>query len=205
MRLTLRSTWATVRYVLEGAVFALIGLQLWAIVTAPTCASASSSWCRCVLATVILIRPAWIFPMYALLARSGGRDCRRQSLVAVSWAGMRGVVSLAAADPAAGHALPPAPAHLHDRRDRRHPGGAGPDAAGRDPGAALPGDPLGRDRREDAAMARPTRRSPTGSSGHPSRASRPRAERMRAGSGARLAWPDEATADGEPVGARITG
>ena len=35
MRLTLRSTWAAVRYVLEGSVFALIGLQLWAIVTAP--------------------------------------------------------------------------------------------------------------------------------------------------------------------------
>jgi CPA1 family monovalent cation:H+ antiporter len=35
VRLTLMATWSTVQYVLEGTVFALIGLQLWAIVTAP--------------------------------------------------------------------------------------------------------------------------------------------------------------------------
>ncbi len=101
VRLTLRSTWAAVRYVLEGSVFALIGLQLWAIVTAPDVRLVDLVVVSlAVLATVILVRPLWIFLMHALLGRIGPPDSvlpDAKSLVAVSWAGMRGVVSLAAA------------------------------------------------------------------------------------------------------------
>jgi CPA1 family monovalent cation:H+ antiporter len=100
VRLTLTATWSTVQYVLEGTVFALIGLQLWAIVTAPDIGRRPVFLISgAVLLTVILIRPIWIF-----LINSIGRLFRRPAafddwrpLAAVSWAGMRGVVSLAAA------------------------------------------------------------------------------------------------------------
>ncbi len=99
VRLTLTATWSTVQYILEGTVFALIGLQLWAIVTAPDIGRHPVLMISgAVLLTVILIRPVWIFLLNTL-----GRILRRPSaftdwrpLAAVSWAGMRGVVSLAA-------------------------------------------------------------------------------------------------------------
>lgn len=100
-RITDASIWRSVQFVLEGAVFALIGLQLPAIVDnvtepAGTVVAASVA----VLAAVILARPVWIFG-YALLARVLPLlDPSRpswSSLAVVSWAGMRGVVSLAAA------------------------------------------------------------------------------------------------------------
>jgi monovalent cation/hydrogen antiporter len=100
VRLTLRATWAAIQYVLEGAVFALIGLQLWAIVTAPDIGRTPVLVISAVvLATVILIRPIWIFLTDAVIRLFQRRDSvgSRRSLVAISWAGMRGVVSLAAA------------------------------------------------------------------------------------------------------------
>jgi len=99
VRLTDGATWNALRYVLEGSVFALIGLQLWAIVTAPDIGRVPTlTTAAAVLATVILIRPAWIF-LLAGLARLFRRRAIApwRPLVAVSWAGMRGVVSLAAA------------------------------------------------------------------------------------------------------------
>lgn len=103
VRLTLGATWGTIRYVLEGAVFALIGLQLWTILTAPEDIGPWSvvAVAAAVLATVMLIRPIWIFITSFLLPRVGGGDTEGHEgwrpLAAVSWAGMRGVVSLAAA------------------------------------------------------------------------------------------------------------
>ena len=100
VRLTLTATWSTVQYVLEGTVFALIGLQLWAIVTAPDIGRRPVVLISgAILLTVILIRPVWIFLLNwtgRLLRRPGSFDDWRP-LAAVSWAGMRGVVSLAAA------------------------------------------------------------------------------------------------------------
>jgi len=99
VRLTLGATWKALQYVLEGSVFALIGLQLWAIVTAPDIGRAPTLLISgMVLATVILIRPIWIFFMAgaAWVVRRPG-PFRWRPLIAVSWAGMRGVVSLAAA------------------------------------------------------------------------------------------------------------
>ncbi|MET0865697.1 MAG: Na+/H+ antiporter [Nakamurella sp.] len=99
VRLTDGATWNALRYVLEGSVFALIGLQLWAIVTAPDIGRAPTlTIAAAVLATVILIRPAWIFLLAALAKLFRRRTIAPwRPLVAVSWAGMRGVVSLAAA------------------------------------------------------------------------------------------------------------
>jgi Na+/H+ antiporter len=100
VRLTLRATWSTVQYVLEGIVFALIGLQLWAIVTAPDIGRRPVLLISgAVLLTVILIRPAWIFLLNGIgrLLRRPAAFADWRPLAAVSWAGMRGVVSLAAA------------------------------------------------------------------------------------------------------------
>lgn len=100
VRLTLRATWASIQYVLEGSVFALIGLQLWGIVTAPDIGRRPVLLISAaVLLTVIGIRPVWIFLTDAvgrLLHRPGTFGSWRP-LAAISWAGMRGVVSLAAA------------------------------------------------------------------------------------------------------------
>jgi CPA1 family monovalent cation:H+ antiporter len=100
VRLTDGATWHALQYVLEGTVFALIGLQLWQIVTAPDIGRAPTLLtAAAVLATVILIRPVWIFLLTGLAHLVGRRGISRswRPLVAVSWAGMRGVVSLAAA------------------------------------------------------------------------------------------------------------
>ena len=100
VRLTLRETWKSVQYVLEGSVFALIGLQLWAIVTAPDIGRAPVLVVSgAVLLTVIAIRPIWILMTngFGKLIQRPGAFGSWRPLLAISWAGMRGVVSLAAA------------------------------------------------------------------------------------------------------------
>ena len=100
VRLTLRATWSAIQYVLEGSVFALIGLQLWSIVTAPDIGRRPVLLISAaVLLTVILVRPIWIFLINGLgrLLRRPGAFTSWRPLAAISWAGMRGVVSLAAA------------------------------------------------------------------------------------------------------------
>lgn len=100
-RLTEESFWATVQMLLEGAVFALIGLELTDIIAGvtdpwPTVLIVSAV----VLGVVLLVRPAWVFGLvyvgrivpWAFRGRP-----RPGGLAVVSWAGMRGVVSLAAA------------------------------------------------------------------------------------------------------------
>ena len=104
VRLTEGATWSTLRYVLEGAVFAIIGLQLWEIVDdLDISASHTIMAIVAVLVTALLIRPIWVFLSFAVwrithLGRQvTGPIPAAKPLVIVSWAGMRGVVSLAAA------------------------------------------------------------------------------------------------------------
>lgn len=103
-RLSETSNWRTVQFVLENAVFALIGLQL-PYVLAQARAQVSLAElvlvCASVLLTVLLARPLWVFTVVGLirvLSRWFPLDTWswRYSTV-VSWAGMRGVVTLAAA------------------------------------------------------------------------------------------------------------
>lgn len=104
-RLQRETIWRFIDYLLNGVVFILIGLQFPAI-----WAGLAGDWNPAVLIllgigvslVVVAIRFAWIFPL-ALLQRILFAEVRRQErlpwreLVAASWAGMRGVVSLAAA------------------------------------------------------------------------------------------------------------
>lgn len=102
VRLTENATWAALRFVLEGAVFALIGLQLRGILGALNEGESSDGSTYlvigAVLVTVIVSRPLWISLIHLVSRLSSRRNPVTWSgVAAVSWAGMRGVVSLAAA------------------------------------------------------------------------------------------------------------
>jgi CPA1 family monovalent cation:H+ antiporter len=99
VRLTEQATWDALRFVVEGTVFALIGLQLWDIVAALDASAAHVvATIVSVLAVVLVVRPLWVFAG-ALLTRLWRPHSvqRAKNLAAISWSGMRGVISLAAA------------------------------------------------------------------------------------------------------------
>jgi monovalent cation/hydrogen antiporter len=103
-RMSERTNWAAVTYILENAVFLLIGLQMAAILRAVEAGGLTVTRTvvlgLIVLATVLVLRPLYIFPMGRISRRFDG-DSEHHShwreLAVVSWAGMRGVVTLAAA------------------------------------------------------------------------------------------------------------
>ena len=102
-RLQDQAVWQAVDTILESVVFALIGLQLTAVVRA---AGAGWSLLGCglvVTAAVSLARPLWVFPA-TYLPRVLFRGLRRHDPAppwrvpaVISWSGMRGAVTLAAA------------------------------------------------------------------------------------------------------------
>ena len=97
-RLQLHAVYQTVIFLLESAVFALIGLELPTLVRD---LGTTGRWPLAALAvtgTLIATRVAWVFPLWAVYQRR--RGTRRPSWpvpAVVSWAGTRGVVPLAAA------------------------------------------------------------------------------------------------------------
>jgi CPA1 family monovalent cation:H+ antiporter len=104
-----------VQFVLENTVFLLIGLQVrWVLqdaAAAETSAGRTALVCLAVLVAVVLLRPLWVFPATYLprllpaVARAEPPPPPEVPAV-ISWAGMRGVVTLAAA-----FALPEATPH----------------------------------------------------------------------------------------------
>jgi CPA1 family monovalent cation:H+ antiporter len=103
-RLQDQAVWQAADTVLEAFVFALIGLQLPAVVRGvsgdlrPLLVAAAA-----VIVTAVLARVVWVFPATylprMLFSRASARDPAPPWQVAavLSWAGMRGVVTLAAA------------------------------------------------------------------------------------------------------------
>jgi CPA1 family monovalent cation:H+ antiporter len=103
-RISERTNWRTFQFLLENTVFLLIGLQTRWILD-DLSASPLSAWTIAaatigVFAATVLLRPIWLFPVTYLSRRILGRSrpgpVSVQALVVVSWAGMRGVVTLAA-------------------------------------------------------------------------------------------------------------
>ena len=104
-RLEGRAVWAFVIFVINGLVFVLIGLQLPEVLEAlaerPAGELARAAAAVCL--TTILVRIAWVFPatyvprwiVPGLAARDPSPSWR--PIAVLSWAGLRGVVSLAAA------------------------------------------------------------------------------------------------------------
>jgi Na+/H+ antiporter len=105
-RIAERLNWRTIAFVLENAVFLLIGLQARTIVTGA--GDGTLSWgriiavCALTLVACIVLRLAWVFPARYLIVRPGpdpltGRRPPWTFTFVLGWAGMRGVVTLAAA------------------------------------------------------------------------------------------------------------
>jgi Na+/H+ antiporter len=104
-RVTERTLWRTVQFVLENVVFLLIGLQLRSLVDSAQRSSVGNLrivlLCLAVTATVIVVRIAWMFPATYLQHQIPAVKRKEsspswQNVAVLSWAGMRGVVTLAA-------------------------------------------------------------------------------------------------------------
>ncbi|WP_052867785.1 Na+/H+ antiporter [Streptomyces niger] len=104
-RLQEAAVWSMVSFVLESAVFALIGLQLPVVLRGLGQFSTAQAlaYAAVVFVVVVLARFVWVFPATYLprwlSARIREREpgVTRATPVIVGWAGMRGVVSLAIA------------------------------------------------------------------------------------------------------------
>jgi Na+/H+ antiporter len=103
-RIAERLNWQTFSFLLENAVFLLIGLQAsWILgeVQDSTLDAGTIVWlCAAVLVSVIVLRMMWVFPARYLLIRPREADGRKPPwtfTAVIGWAGMRGVVTLAAA------------------------------------------------------------------------------------------------------------
>ncbi|MCX4473326.1 Sodium, potassium, lithium and rubidium/H(+) antiporter [Micromonospora sp. MW-13] len=102
-RLQIGAFWRLARFLLEGLVFLLVGLQLREVVrdlNEPLGFLAAIT--VAVLATVVVTRFVWIFPatyLARLVPRIRQRETRPSARfpIVIGWAGMRGVVTLAAA------------------------------------------------------------------------------------------------------------
>ncbi|MGA9715733.1 MAG: Na+/H+ antiporter [Aeromicrobium sp.] len=104
-RLFERTNWSTISFVLENAVFLLIGMQIRSILIDVRDSELSvpliAATCAATLVGVIVLRFIWIFPATYLprLIPSVQRVDPAPSwrvVVIIGWAGMRGVVTLAA-------------------------------------------------------------------------------------------------------------
>lgn len=101
-RLAERTNWASVQFLLENAVFLLIGLQVAGTVRDVQASGVSLARSLAlglvVLVAVLTLRPVWVFPFRWVSGRvSPSRRSGWRETAVASWAGMRGVVTLAAA------------------------------------------------------------------------------------------------------------
>jgi CPA1 family monovalent cation:H+ antiporter len=105
-RIAERMNWRTIAFVLENTVFLLIGLQAGWIVEDVSESTLSTARivgvCAAVLLGCIVMRIVWVFAARYLLVRPGpdpitGRRPPWTFTLVLGWAGMRGVVTLAAA------------------------------------------------------------------------------------------------------------
>ncbi len=105
-RIAEHTNWRTIQFILESAVFLLVGLQFRHIVEDAWHSDLPHSTllisCAAVLATVIIVRPIWVFPATYLAWHIEGKRLGKPKPqwtgpAVVAWAGMRGVVTLAAA------------------------------------------------------------------------------------------------------------
>jgi CPA1 family monovalent cation:H+ antiporter len=93
------AVWEIVQYLLNALLFVLIGLQLPVVMDALEDVSpARLAWYAALIsATVIVVRFAWVFAVLNLPKWIARRMSNWRGAVFLSWTGMRGAVSLAAA------------------------------------------------------------------------------------------------------------
>lgn len=107
MRIPILAVWETVVFMLNALAFVLIGMQLrpiWERLGNGPARTESVTVAACVLVVVIATRFLWVMTYSAIAKRQGlrnpvGEHAKRTwgGSVVVSWAGMRGIVTLAAA------------------------------------------------------------------------------------------------------------
>jgi Na+/H+ antiporter len=105
-RIAERLNWRMVAFLLENTVFLLIGLQAWWIVEGAIDSDLGLgrvvALCSATLAACVVLRMLWVFPARYLIVRpapekAGGKPPPWTYTFILGWAGMRGVVTLAAA------------------------------------------------------------------------------------------------------------
>jgi len=105
-RIAERTNWRSIAFILENAVFLLIGLQAkWLfedVGGSDLSAARIVAVCGLTLVAVIVLRLVWVFPARYLLVRPApdpvtGKQPPWSYTFLLGWAGMRGVVTLAAA------------------------------------------------------------------------------------------------------------
>jgi Na+/H+ antiporter len=102
-RLQMDGVWRLITFLLEGVVFLLVGLQIRDLISKIDRDLATTvSVTAAVFATLVLVRFAWMYPatyLARLIPRVRAREERPPPGVptVIAWAGMRGVVTLAAA------------------------------------------------------------------------------------------------------------
>jgi CPA1 family monovalent cation:H+ antiporter len=121
-RLQMEAVWRMVTFLLEGVVFLLVGLQLRTIGSdMETGVGTTIGVTAAVIGTLLIVRFLWMYPatyLPRLVPRIRERETRPPLGVptVISWAGMRGVVTLAAAQtltaPTAENHLPRYPINL---------------------------------------------------------------------------------------------
>jgi CPA1 family monovalent cation:H+ antiporter len=99
VRLQGRAVWEIVQYLLNALLFVLIGLQLPVVIDALDDYSTMTllGYAAAVSITVIAVRFAWVFAVLHAPKWIARRMSNWRGAVFLSWAGMRGAVSLAAA------------------------------------------------------------------------------------------------------------
>lgn len=105
-RIAERLNWRMVAFLLENTVFLLIGLQAWWIVEGAIDSDLGAgrivALCAATLLACVVLRMLWVFPARYLIVRpsperAGGKPPPWTYTFILGWAGMRGVVTLAAA------------------------------------------------------------------------------------------------------------
>jgi len=99
VRLQGQAVWEIAQYLLNALLFVLVGLQLPVVVGALDNFAASTlvGWAAVVSLTVIAVRFAWVFAVMSLPKWIARRLSTWRGGVFLSWTGMRGALSLAAA------------------------------------------------------------------------------------------------------------
>jgi CPA1 family monovalent cation:H+ antiporter len=95
-----RSVWRYADYLITSLVFVLIGFELTAVLKASPVHARSVTVAAVTLAVLVGLRFAWMFAVGTLAHLPGKRPAsertNRRELLVLSWAGMRGVVTVAA-------------------------------------------------------------------------------------------------------------
>lgn len=97
-----RSVWSYADFIITGLVFALVGFELTTVIEDSSTDASTVRLAVVVILALVLLRPLWLFPAAAAARamarrRDAGVPAGWRETAVASWAGMRGVVTVATA------------------------------------------------------------------------------------------------------------